>query len=263
MLLPDEEVRVQCEKTGFGDKIGTVLEVMPDKLSFLLDIEGKLLIHARFMIRPLEGGISDQDQDQGQVGAHSAADIVPRRSERLKNQKKESCVDPVMKPMNSVSSDASTASCRGDAIGIRDQHNPSECRRIFVGQCSMGQLRNWIVSHHCRGGHHLLLAPFQGTALLQTLSFPTPLRRHVSHCPRAALLQGSSRASSDPRLRRFCLRGRQMVPDTFRLGKCARCLLAFPRSHAAPAPISPVPSHCPGLRAAGISSLLWLPSPSD
>ena len=44
MLLPDEKVRVQCEKTGLWDKIGTVLEVRPDKHSYLLDIEGKLLI---------------------------------------------------------------------------------------------------------------------------------------------------------------------------------------------------------------------------
>ena len=66
------------------------------------------MIHARFMIRPLEGGVSDQDQDQCQGGAHSAADTVPRRSERLK--KKEICLDPVMKPLNSVSSNASTGS---------------------------------------------------------------------------------------------------------------------------------------------------------
>ena len=87
-----------------------MLEVRPDKLSYLLDIEGKLLICARFMIRPLEGGVSDLDQDQSQGWAHSAADTVPRRSERMKNQNKALCVDPVMKPQNSMSSDASAGS---------------------------------------------------------------------------------------------------------------------------------------------------------
>ena len=83
VLQPDEKVRVQCEKTGLWDKVGTVLEIKPDKLSYLLDIEGKFLIHARFMIRPLEGGVSDlQIQVQDQGGAQSAEEFVPLRSER-------------------------------------------------------------------------------------------------------------------------------------------------------------------------------------
>ena len=88
VLLPDEKVRVQCEKTSLWDKVGAVLEIRPDKLSFLIDIEGKLLIRARFMIKPFEGEVSDlQNQVQDQGGAQSAEDFVPRRSERLKNQK--------------------------------------------------------------------------------------------------------------------------------------------------------------------------------
>ena len=58
MLAPDEKVRVQSEKNSYWDKIGTALEVRPDKQSYLLDIEGKLMTRARFMIRPLEVGVS-------------------------------------------------------------------------------------------------------------------------------------------------------------------------------------------------------------
>ena len=53
--------------------------VRPDKQSYLLDVEGKLLIRARFMISPLEVGVSDQNQDQDQGGAQSAANFVPRK----------------------------------------------------------------------------------------------------------------------------------------------------------------------------------------
>ena len=35
MLAPDEKVRVQCEKTGFWDKISTVLEVRPDLICWM------------------------------------------------------------------------------------------------------------------------------------------------------------------------------------------------------------------------------------
>ena len=102
VLLPDEKVRVQCEKTGLWDKIGTVLEVRPDKLSYLIDIEGKLLICARFMIRPLEGVVSDlQNQVKDQGGAQSAEVFVPRRSEHLKNQKTDlPCALPTTKLPN-------------------------------------------------------------------------------------------------------------------------------------------------------------------
>ena len=108
MLMPEKKVRVQCEKIGLWDKIGTVLEVRPDKLSYLLDIEGKLLIRARFMIGPLEGGVSseliNQVQDQGR--AHSVEEFVLRRSERLKNETLK-CLDLVTKPPTSGSIAAS------------------------------------------------------------------------------------------------------------------------------------------------------------
>ena len=117
-------MRVQCEKTGLWDKIGTVLEVRPDKLSYLIDIEGKLLIHARFMIRPLEGGVSDlQNQVQDQGGAQSAEDFVPRRSERLRNQKPDlPCALPTTKLPNS----GNIAALTGSASRVRDQQYSPE-----------------------------------------------------------------------------------------------------------------------------------------
>ena len=63
-----------------------MLEIRPEKLSYLLDIEGKLLICSRFMTKPIEGRVSDfQVQDQDQGGAQSAEEFAPRKSERLKN----------------------------------------------------------------------------------------------------------------------------------------------------------------------------------
>ena len=105
-LSPDEKVRVQCEKTGLWDKVGAVIEIRPDKLSYLLDVEGKLLIRARFMIRPLEeGGVSDADLVRDQGGAHS--DFVPRRSERLKAKTSaQKCVLPMTKSPSCGSSAA-------------------------------------------------------------------------------------------------------------------------------------------------------------
>ena len=90
---------MQCEKTGLWDKVGTVLEIRPDKLSYLIDIEGKLLIRARFMIRPLEASdLQNEVQDQG--GAQSAEDFVPRQSERLKKQKLDlPCALPTTKSL--------------------------------------------------------------------------------------------------------------------------------------------------------------------
>ena len=83
LLLPEEKVIVQCEKNSLWDKIVSVMEIRPDKLSYLVDIEGKLLIRARFMLKPLEGGVSNfQVHDQDQGGAHPIEEKGPRRLER-------------------------------------------------------------------------------------------------------------------------------------------------------------------------------------
>ena len=109
-LAPDEKSRVQCEKTGFWDKVGTVIEIRPDNLSYLLDVEGKLLIRARFTIRSLEeGGVSDADLIHNQGGAQS--DFVPRRSERIKEKTSvQKCALPTTKSTSCGSFAASTGS---------------------------------------------------------------------------------------------------------------------------------------------------------
>ena len=91
-LLPGSSVPVQCPKTGSWENVGTVLEIRPDKLSYLIEIQGKMFAKARYMLQPVEeGGVSDASQCQVQVqgGAQAASQegVLPRRSERLKLQK--------------------------------------------------------------------------------------------------------------------------------------------------------------------------------
>ena len=68
-LLPGSSVRVQCPKTGSWENIGTVLEMRPDKHSYLIEVQGKVFVRARYMLRPVEEGrvILNQDQVQGGV----------------------------------------------------------------------------------------------------------------------------------------------------------------------------------------------------
>ena len=66
------------------------------------------------LIRPLEGGVSDlQNQVQDQGGAQSAKDFIPPRSERLKNQFLSlPCALPTTKSPNSGNIAALTGSTR-------------------------------------------------------------------------------------------------------------------------------------------------------
>ena len=50
-LLPGCSVSVQCPKTSSWENIGAVLEIRPNKLSYLVDIEGKMFIRAGYMLR--------------------------------------------------------------------------------------------------------------------------------------------------------------------------------------------------------------------
>ena len=129
MLAPDEKVRVQCEKTGFWDKTGRVIEVRPDKFSYLLDVEGKLLICARFMIRPLEeGGVSDSPQVQDQGGAQSNSS--PRRSERSKNKKSDQPCALQTTKLPSCGNIAASTDLTGNKWRRRCDSNPR--RTIFA-----------------------------------------------------------------------------------------------------------------------------------
>ena len=71
-LLPGSSVRVQCPKTSSWENIGTVLEMRPDKLSYLIEFQGKMFVRARYILRPVkEGGIFlNQDQVQKTKNLH-------------------------------------------------------------------------------------------------------------------------------------------------------------------------------------------------
>ena len=67
-----------------------MIKMRPDKLSYLIDVEGKILVRARHMLRSAEkGGIFDASQVQVQGGAQAESEVgvFPRRSERLKAKK--------------------------------------------------------------------------------------------------------------------------------------------------------------------------------
>ena len=115
-LLPDSSVRVQCPKTGSWENIATVLEMRPGKLSYLIEVQGKMFVTAHYMLRPVEEGGVFLNQDQVQGGARSDKEDKesPRRSERLKEKvsvsKSSLCVPQKMVPPNSGSTAGWTGS---------------------------------------------------------------------------------------------------------------------------------------------------------
>ena len=50
-LLDGSSVRVQCPKTGSWESVGTVVEMRPYKLSYLVEIQGKMLVRAWYMLK--------------------------------------------------------------------------------------------------------------------------------------------------------------------------------------------------------------------
>ena len=103
-LLPGSSLRVQCPKTGSWENIRTVLEMRPDKLSYLIEVQGKIFVRVRYMLRPVKEGGVILNQDQVLGGARSDVEDKesPRRSERLKEKvsvsKFSSCVPQTMMP---------------------------------------------------------------------------------------------------------------------------------------------------------------------
>ena len=62
--------------------------MQPDKLSYLIEVQGKMFVRAHYMLRPVEEGGVFLNLDQVQGGARSDAEVKksPRRSERLKEK---------------------------------------------------------------------------------------------------------------------------------------------------------------------------------
>ena len=147
-LLPGSNVRVQCPKTGSWESVGIVIEMRPDKLSYLVETQGKMFVRARYMLRPAEkGGVIDTSQSQVQVQGGAQTDyqvgVLPRRLERLKLQKgkegnfssSSKCVVPTTMTQNSASTGASIDSTgtigRRNAPGVEKQHHPAERRGVL------------------------------------------------------------------------------------------------------------------------------------
>ena len=52
-LSPGQSVRVQNESNGLWDLTGEVIDIRPDKLSYLIDIEGRTFVRGRAKIKPV------------------------------------------------------------------------------------------------------------------------------------------------------------------------------------------------------------------
>ena len=90
---PGQCVLIQCDKSKKWDHRGEIIDIRPDGLSYLVNLEGKVIVRGRAMLKPVFESGQDQDQDQGEgeEGEFSSSpDILssPRRSRRLKEKEK-------------------------------------------------------------------------------------------------------------------------------------------------------------------------------
>ena len=94
-----------------------MIEMRLDKLSYLIDVEGKILVRARHMFRPAKKGevpFASQVHVQGRAQVESKVGVLPRRSGRLKEKKDlknltaSSCTFPTMTPPSSGNTGDST-----------------------------------------------------------------------------------------------------------------------------------------------------------
>ena len=100
MLSPGQPVNIQSEKDKTWAKEGTVVEIRPDKLSYLVDCDGLVSLRSRAMLRPKVSRDFVQDSE-GQVQDHVSGGVPalktppilppssPRRSVRLQDQKEK------------------------------------------------------------------------------------------------------------------------------------------------------------------------------
>ena len=69
-LQPGQSVLIQCDKSKKWDWRGEIIEVRPDGLSYLVDLDGKVIIRGRAMLKPVfnehgDGQVQYQDRGQG------------------------------------------------------------------------------------------------------------------------------------------------------------------------------------------------------
>ena len=110
-LSPGQLVRVQNENTGLWDITGTVCEVRPDGLSYLIDIEGRSFVRGRPKLKPVfkdKVGVSASTGESCSQGVSLVQELpdttdVLRRSVRLKE--KEKCIGSLSSSACGLSSD--------------------------------------------------------------------------------------------------------------------------------------------------------------
>ena len=93
VLRPGQFVLFQCDKSKKWDRLGEIIDVQPDGLSYLVNFEGKVIVRGPAMLKPIsqEWG-SDQDQGQEEeveeweLISHSFTHSSPRRFKRLQEK---------------------------------------------------------------------------------------------------------------------------------------------------------------------------------
>ena len=70
-LFPGQPIRVQNENTGLWDLTGTVIDVRPDGLSYLVDIEGRTFIRGRPKLQPVFKARSHEGEEVGVLNNES------------------------------------------------------------------------------------------------------------------------------------------------------------------------------------------------
>ena len=64
-LSPGQPIRVQKESNGLWDLTGTVIDIRPDGLSYLIDIERRTFVRGRPKIKPVFKARSQEGEEVG------------------------------------------------------------------------------------------------------------------------------------------------------------------------------------------------------
>ena len=171
-LQPGQSVLIQCYKSEKWDRRGEIIEVRPDSLSYLVELEGKVIIRGRAMFKSVfnecgGGQVQVQDQDRGQ-GRQQDGELSPssvsspafKKTTEKEEENWSSLRVPAQTGRAMPQNCGSSNGCR-DCIASRPRIqrtqliNPREGSPIDV-LCHRGN------SHHClcplvRLLHHLLL----------------------------------------------------------------------------------------------------------
>ena len=105
-LQPGQSVLTQCDKSKKWDRRGEIIEIRPDDLYYLVDLEGKVVVRGRAMLKPIShecgsGQVQDQgqgEQQEGELFSCSDNPSSPRRSQRLQEKEEKWLSLPVPVP---------------------------------------------------------------------------------------------------------------------------------------------------------------------